>query len=203
MIPTDLLIAKGAIVKHFSAGEYLYEEGAMSTYYYQIVEGKVRVCNFLADGKEVLHTILGMQESVNYLGYTDLQVYTVSAIIDCPSTIIKIPINAFKEILEQHTTYLMVFLKQLSDNLNFKMFITKILSLHHPEEMLSALIQYLNQDKRLICQECKRLMLTRQQLANMTGMRVETIIRTMKQMQKCDKLNIVKGKVFVPSDGIE
>ena len=46
-------------------------------------------------------------------------------------------------------------------------------------------------------------MLTRQQLANMTGLRVETIIRTMKQMEKEGKLNIIRGKVFIPADGID
>ncbi len=78
----------------------------------------------------------------------------------------------------------------------------KLIYNRSPEEILSNLIQKLNESKRLVCQECNRLMLTRQQLANMTGLRVETIIRTMKQMDKEDKLNIIRGKVFVPADGI-
>jgi CRP-like cAMP-binding protein len=43
-------------------------------------------------------------------------------------------------------------------------------------------------------------MMTRQQLANMTGLRVETVIRTIKQMEKDEKLSIVRGKVFVSAD---
>lgn len=65
------------------------------------------------------------------------------------------------------------------------------------------MIQFLHEDRRLICQKCNRLMLTRQQLANMTGLRVETIIRTMKLMEKNDELNIIKGKVFIPCEGKE
>ena len=80
--------------------------------------------------------------------------------------------------------------------------LTDIISRNCPEDIITQLIQYLNQEKKLICQECNRLMLTRQQLANMTGLRVETIIRAIKNMEKEERLSIVKGKVFVPADGI-
>ena len=38
--------------------------------------------------------------------------------------------------------------------------------------------------------------LTRKELSNMTGLRIETIIRTIKKMEKDGKLKIVNGKVF-------
>ena len=39
--------------------------------------------------------------------------------------------------------------------------------------------------------------LTRQQIANMTGLRVETVIRTIRHLNEIGSLDIVNGKVFI------
>ena len=52
-------------------------------------------------------------------------------------------------------------------------------------------------DKRNICQQCNLLKLTRQQIADMTGLRVETVIRAMRQMHERGDVKIEKGKVFL------
>ncbi len=89
--------------------------------------------------------------------------------------------------------------QRIARELRFKLFMTKMICSYSPEEILFHLLNKLNDENKLICGECHRLMLTRQQLANMTGLRVETIIRAMKNLEKKDKLTIVKGKVFIPS----
>jgi CRP-like cAMP-binding protein len=38
---------------------------------------------------------------------------------------------------------------------------------------------------------------TRQQIADMTGLRVETVIRTVKQLQKEGKLEIMQHKIYL------
>ena len=38
--------------------------------------------------------------------------------------------------------------------------------------------------------------MTRQELANLTGFRIETVIRTIKKMEKEEKLSIKKGKIY-------
>jgi CRP-like cAMP-binding protein len=38
---------------------------------------------------------------------------------------------------------------------------------------------------------------TRQQIADMTGLRVETVIRTVKQLQKEGKLEIIQHKIYL------
>jgi len=58
------------------------------------------------------------------------------------------------------------------------------------------LLSHFKKDHHHICNDCNQLKLTRQQLANMTGMRVETVIRTMRSMHEKGKLKIEKGRVF-------
>lgn len=39
--------------------------------------------------------------------------------------------------------------------------------------------------------------MTRQELANLTGFRIETVIRTIKKMEKDKKLKIKRGKIYI------
>ena len=68
---------------------------------------------------------------------------------------------------------------------------------HDPECRINALLDYLKKEKRSFCYEdWGRLKLTRQQIADMTGLRVETVIRSMRHMHEKGELLIEKGKVF-------
>ncbi len=197
MIPVELLIEKGASSKKWNAGEIIYRENSPSNYYYQLESGRVRISNFLEDGKEVLHKMVCANEGFGEVAILDEGVHVVTAIADSSCTILKISTTAFLEILNEYGSIQLMITKQIAKDLRFKHFITKLICNHSPEEIISGLLEKLNEERRLICPECNRLMLTRQQLANMTGLRVETIIRTMKIMEKEEKLNIVRGKVFV------
>jgi len=52
------------------------------------------------------------------------------------------------------------------------------------------------QTQKNICTKCNQVKLTRQQIANMTGLRVETVIRTIRNLQSKGQLHITKGKVY-------
>ncbi|HAF33119.1 MAG TPA: hypothetical protein DCG88_03525 [Sphingobacterium sp.] len=202
MIPTAILLEKGASSLHADIGEILFHEDSMATFYYQLLSGRVRLSNFLSDGREVLHNVICANEGFGEVAILDNGVYTVTAITDSSCTLLKISSKKFIEIIHEYGNLHRLVSQKMARKLHFKLFMIKLIYNRSPEEILSNLIQKLNESKRLVCQECNRLMLTRQQLANMTGLRVETIIRTMKQMDKEDKLNIIRGKVFVPADGI-
>ena len=67
---------------------------------------------------------------------------------------------------------------------------------HNPEHSISTLLSYFKQTQKNICPKCNRINLTRQQIADMTGLRVETVIRTIKSLQTKGRLVIDKGKVY-------
>ena len=67
---------------------------------------------------------------------------------------------------------------------------------HNPEQSISTLLGYFKQTQTNICSKCNRIKLTRQQIADMTGLRVETVIRTIKNLQAKGQLVIEKGKVY-------
>src|SRR5690606_32071498 len=202
MLDINLLLQKGATYRHAEMGETIFNEGAHATFYYQLVSGRVRWSNFGDSGKEVLHKIVEPGESFGEFPLFDGEPYVASAVADIPSVILRLSAASFHELLMEHPDILFAFTKTLVAHLRFNFFLLNALSKNHPHTVLSELIEYFNKQGMLICQDCNRLMITRQQLANMAGLRVETVIRAIKQLQQEDKLSIVKGKVFIPSDGI-
>lgn len=202
MIPEELLIEKGASYRNVDMGDVIFNEGAPALFYYQLVSGRVKWVALTDDGREILHKVVCPGESFGEFPLFDGGVYAASAIADTSSCMLKLSVSKFLEILEEYPAIHFAFSKTLVGDLRFKFMLTNILSSHNPEQIISNVIHYLNQEKKLICQECNRLMLTRQQLANMTGLRVETVIRAIKNMEKEERLSIVKGKVFIPADGL-
>jgi len=200
MVSEELLLEKGAAYRHCEAGEVIFRKGADCSFYHQLVAGRFRWSSFGEDGREVLHRLVLPGECFGELPLWDGETQAASAVADCASTLIRLRAEAFRKLLAEKPEIHLEMSRQLADHLRFKFFLTELLSGHGPEEVISGLIGYFNRQKRFVCHECGKLLLTRQQLANMTGFRIETVIRTIRNMQKSDKLDVVRGKVFVPMD---
>lgn len=202
MIPIDFLLQKGATYRKVAPGDVIFNECAPAAYYYQLVSGRVRWCNITDEGKEILHKIVEAGESFGEFPLFDGEPYAATAIADTPCTMLRLCVSSFRQLLNENPEIHFAFTKSLVQHLRFKFLLTDLLSKNSPEAVITKLIGYFNQQGKFICRDCNRLMLTRQQLANMTGLRVETVIRAIKHMEKEDRLSIVKGKVFIPADGI-
>ncbi|MBK8610723.1 MAG: Crp/Fnr family transcriptional regulator [Chitinophagaceae bacterium] len=196
MIDIDTLLAWGGVYKKVSAGEVIFREGAVCTFYHQLVEGKVKWVNINDEGKEFIQTFIEPGECFGEFPLFDDEPYAAGAIADSDSVIIRISKFTFHQILKDNPELHFEFSKLLTQRLRFKFLILKELANHNPEGSISSLLGYFKEHKKNICTKCNRLQLTRQQIADMTGLRVETVIRTMKNMQHKGHLQINKGKVY-------
>ncbi|MGO1521165.1 MAG: Crp/Fnr family transcriptional regulator [Sphingobacterium sp.] len=199
MIPIDLLLEKGGCYKNYDEGEPICHTGAHANFYYQLVSGRVRWCNLLDDGKEVLHNMIIPGECFGELALFDEKPYAATARADVPTMVIRLGAEAFHEILSVQPKIHLEFTKNIAKKLRFKFFLTELLANNDSVDIVTKLIAHFNNHQQFICTDCRRLMLTRQELANMVGLRVETVIRAIRQMQQADQLDIVKGKVVVPT----
>jgi CRP/FNR family transcriptional regulator, cyclic AMP receptor protein len=196
MIDIDLLLALGAIYKKVSAGETIFNEGQSCFYYYQLVSGKVRWVNFNDEGHECIHSIIEPGESFGELPLFDDESYAATAIADEESIILRLNKSSFFELLKQNSSIHFAFTRLLSKRLRSKFLIIKYFATHCPETRIATLINHLKAEHRNFCGKCDQLKLTRQQIADMTGLRVETVIRTMRLMHDKGELVIAKGKVY-------
>lgn len=195
-IDIDTLLAWGAAYKKVAAGEFIFHEGAESSFYYQLVSGKVRWVNINEEGKEFIQTIIEPDECFGELPLFDGEPFAANAIADEDSVIIRLHRSSFEQMLKENAELHFEFTRLLAQRLRFKFLILKELANHNPEGSISTLLNYFKQTQKNICTKCNRIKLTRQQIADMTGLRVETVIRTMRSMQTKGVLKIIKGKVY-------
>ncbi|MBS1754500.1 MAG: Crp/Fnr family transcriptional regulator [Ferruginibacter sp.] len=196
MIDIDTLLAWGGVFKKIKAGEIIFQEGVHSPLYYQLVEGKVRWVNINEQGKEFIQILIEPGECFGEFALFDDGPFAATAIADEDSVIIRLHKDSFYDILKENPQLHFKFSKLLTQRLRFKFLILKELANHNPENSISSLLKYFKEHQKNICTKCNKLKLTRQQIADMTGFRVETVIRTMKNMQQKGELIINKGKVY-------
>ena len=196
MINIDTMVAWGATYKKISRGEIIFHEGALSSFYYQLVTGRVRWVNINDEGKEFIQTIIEPGECFGELPLFDDEPFAATAIADEDSVIIRLHRSTFHQLLKESPELHFTFTKLLTQRLRFKFLILKELANHNPENSISTLLIYFKQTQRNICTKCNRIKLTRQQIADMTGLRVETVIRTIRMLHNKGQLIIDKGKVY-------
>ena len=196
-IDTDILLQYGASYKQAVTGEIIFQEGMHPLFYYQVVTGCIRWSNFTEDGKEVLQLLLGQGETFGEIALFDAKPYAATAIADADTLLLKLPITAFFQLLKDNFDIHCYFDRILAQRLRFKCFLLKETSNVSPEVRLRKILAYFKLTLQNVCPNCLKVKLTRQQLANLTGLRVETVIRGIKCLEKKGIVRIEKGKVFL------
>ncbi len=196
MIDIDTLLAWGAAYKKVAANEIIFQEGTQAQFYYQLVSGSVRWANINDEGKEFLQVMIEPGECFGELPLFDDEPFAATAIANEDSMIIRLHQSTFQQLIKENPEIHLAFSKLLSQRIRFKFFILKEMANHNPEHSISTLLSYFKQTQKNICTKCNQVKLTRQQIANMTGLRVETVIRTIRTLQSKGQLHIEKGKVY-------
>lgn len=196
MIDIDLLLACGAAYKKVSAGEIIFQEGTACHFYYQLVSGIVRWVNVDEEGNEYIQTLIDPGECFGEIPLFDEGPYAATAIADEDAVLIRLHRSSFIQLLKDSPEIHFSFTRLLAKRVRFKFLLIKSLALYAPEARIAALINYLKAENKNFCPKCNQLKLTRQQIADMTGLRVETVIRAMRHMHDRGELVIEKGKVF-------
>jgi CRP/FNR family transcriptional regulator, cyclic AMP receptor protein len=196
MIDIDTLLAWGAAYKKIPEGGIIFLEGSESHFYYQLVSGTVRWVNINDDGREFLQGLILPGESFGELPLFDDHNLAATAIANTDAVILRLDKSIFLQILKDNPEIHFSFTRLLTERLRFKFHLTKEMANHDPEHCISALFEYFKSVRKNVCSICNKVDLTRQQIADMTGMRVETVIRAIRSLQKKGLLSIDKGKVY-------
>lgn len=196
MIDLDLLLSWGATYKKLNTGEIIFQESSACQFYYQLVTGTVKWYNVDEEGKEFIQTIIETGDCFGEIPLFDGGLYAATAIAEEPTMLIRLSKSSFLQLLKENPTIHFSFTKLLAKRVRFKFLLLKSLALQAPEARIATLLNYLKKENKNFCSDCHQLNLTRQQIADMTGLRVETVIRTIRSMHEKGILTIKKGKVY-------
>lgn len=192
-IDLDLLFTWGAIAKEYKKNEIIFYEEDMANFYYQIIEGSVKMYNSNDEGKEFTQGYFSNGQSFGEPPLLIDKVYPASAVAFQDSKIIKLSKEKFLKILEEYPTIQKNLLILMARRIYSKSMTTKDIINQKPEFRIVA---FLNSHKNSNCDTKELVPFTRQEIANFTGLRVETVIRALAKMSKTNKVEIINHKIF-------
>ncbi len=196
MIKVDSLLSCGATLRKVEKNEMIFEAGQFPSYYYQVVEGKVKMNNYSDDGKEFIQDIFTAGRSFGEPPLFINERYPANAIAITKGVVVQITKTLFYEMLRNDPEISIEINRSLARRLFYKSIMAPELSSQSPEKRLLKLLHYLKEQQNDI-NKAFMVELSRQQLADLTGLRVETVIRTIKQLEKQKELTIVEGKIYL------
>ncbi|MFL9833652.1 Crp/Fnr family transcriptional regulator [Chryseobacterium terrae] len=196
IISDELLFQCGAFTKSYAENEIIFGEGSPAKYFYQIQKGTIKLCNIFDNGKEFIH---GFPYDGHCFGESYLlneKSYAVSAIAVKSSTVILLPKTSYLDLVMNKPEILIDVSRYTSERLHFRYLVSSFLAISDPmirvKKILDHLKEYFGYTEELSFQ----VPFTRNQLASLTGLRVETIIRVIKKMESSGVLKIDHSKIY-------
>jgi CRP/FNR family transcriptional regulator, cyclic AMP receptor protein len=196
MLDINTLICWGGVQRKMQKGEILFREGDSARFYYQVVSGKVKMMNCTESGKEFIQGMFGEGESFGEPPLFDGQPYPACAVAEEESVVIRLCRESFFNLLKEDFELHLRFTQMLAARLRYKSMMARELACHEPEHRVVTLLHYYKKSESSDTAIPYRVKLTRQQIADMTGLRVETVIRTIRNLNRDGKLVINRGKVY-------
>lgn len=196
IIPENILFKHGAKIKHFKSDDSIFKEGDYARYYFQIGSGIVKLNNVFEDGKEFVH---GFPFKGHCFGETYLLTdkrYAVNAIAVSDSEIIKLEKESYEDLIKIYPEYLINVCRYSAERLHFRYIISSFLAIRDPQVKLQKLLEHLKDYFGYKTPFSFPIPFTRSQLASLTGLRVETVIRALKKMEAAGLLRIDHAKIF-------
>jgi len=197
MIAIALLEKYGALKKSFDKNEIIFEDGNLPTHYYQIISGEVKMSNYNDDGREFIQGIFYKNQSFGEPPLFLNQNYPANAIAVEDAEILVLPKSSFMKLLEENANVSIKIIENLAQRLYYKSVMAAEMSTQEPEHRILKLmdhgIAYFNFKKD---ENGYLINFTRQQIGDLTGLRVETVIRTIKALEKKGVLKIINRKVY-------
>lgn len=197
MIAIPLLEKYNGIIKNYQSGDIIFEEGKQPTHYYQIISGEIKMNNYNDEGKEFIQGIFYKNQCFGEPPLFIDQVYPANAVAVADSELIIITKDKFFELLKTNSDISLAIIKNLSQRLYYKSVMAAEISSQDPEHRVLRLIDYSIEQLNFKKEEAGFLInFTRQQIGDLTGLRVETVIRAIKSLEKKGDLKIINRKVY-------
>ncbi len=121
--------------------------------------------------------------------------YPAAAVAVDQSTVWKCGREDFLRLLADHPEIHLCLTKVLSGRLVYKSMMLAEIAVEEAEHRLATIIDYFRAAASPASGSAYRVPFTRQQLADMTGLRVETVVRSIKAMEQRGVLDINEGKI--------
>lgn len=197
MIQEEVLLAYGGTFRKYTKCQCIFFEGDEPLFYYQISEGSVRMINTFEDGKEFIQGIFNKGESFGEPVLLINCPYPATAIANEDTVVLKIKKENLLHLLRDNNDILFGFSQLLCKRLLNKSILAREISGEKPMHRITTLLSMFKQESGCTADKKFKVELSRQRIADMVGLRVETVIRAMKKLEEQGFVIIKNGKAYV------
>ena len=197
MIKEELLSEFGAKKTLYTKGDQLFREGETAQNYYQVSSGEIKMNNYNLDGKEFIQGFFYAGQSFGEPPLFANVKYPANAEAVSDSEVLQLHKNSFLDLLSSNPDVHLKITETLAKRLYYKAIMVSEISSQEPEHRILRILDYLKKHVHKKEGEFSfKVDLTRQQIADLTGLRVETVIRATKSLEKKGELKIKQRKVY-------
>lgn len=184
-----------AEVKKRHKRDIIIREGDISKYFYYLLSGEIDVYSLTSQGKEFIQHKVSANSFFGEPAVLLEKPFPGTAEVCSESAeIVKINRENFLNYLQAFPEKCLEFMMSIAEKSLSKTNSLKNIVFLNPEERIT---KYLNTYLQHHDVKGKTLIpLTRKQLSKMTGLCIETTIRTIKKMEREEKLEIKRGKIY-------
>lgn len=197
MIDENVLIEYGAVEREYNKGDQIFSQNQTAKEFYQISNGEVKMSCFSEDGKEFIQGIFSEGRSFGEPPLFGEFSYPVNAVALKHTRLLCLGKAKFLRLLNDHPEIHLKVTETLAERLYYKAIMATEMSIHQASHRVLTLLDYLKHDiYKLEGRFNYEVELTRQQIGDLTGLRVETVIRVMKELEDLSEIQIVNRKVL-------
>lgn len=193
-IPPALLQRYGASLNRFAKSEYIFHEDWPAHFYFQVEEGSVKMFN-AGENNDYVQSFFAHGESFGEPPLLGDFPYPADAraVTECKIWVLK-KAN-FLKLLEENYEAHLALTQSLAKRLCYKTKLLNAMNTQNPEKRILTIIDFFkNKTTRTNCPY--EVPFTRQALADMTGLRVETVIKKVIQLAETGELKLTNHKIL-------
>ncbi len=188
----ELVTANNRFMEYgFHAGQTIYSSGAPAERLYVVATGKIKLLRHTMAGNDVLLELLGPGEFFGSLTALGNEEYPDTACAQTDCCVLAVAADAFLEILREHPPVALAVLAAVTERLHFAQDTLRQWSAQPAESRIAATLLRLadrlgeEKDGRILIQTP----LSRQDLAEMSGVTLETASRVVAQLRKAGTID--------------
>lgn len=188
----QLWIASRASIVLFAKGEHIFWEQDECNALYLVTDGSVKISKYLESGKELILDIFGAGEAIGEIALIDDAKCpaTAEALEDCE--LLLLPKNDYLQMLKEYPEVAMAIVRDLTLRVRELSSRLQVVGGGNVEYRIACILTTLAKNS-----VDQTVSLSRQDLANLAGVRLETVVRALRPMVDQGVLNTGRNRIDI------
>ncbi len=190
-------IVRSGTTRSYGFDQTIFSEGDKATFLPIVLSGTVKMVKFPEPGKEVILGLFQAGQAFAVPPAMDGKRFPATAITTEESEVLFVPRDSFLELMETSAEFSAVITSRMCGILRHQVETIQILATPSAEQRIATALLRLAKERR--GEFPIEIAYRRKDIADMTGLSLETTIRAVRRLAKKDCLTIASGRIILES----